>query len=74
MTHDGHTHTYSFNFNNTKIVLLPSKDVGKSKPTRDSTNILSLARLEEEMRDTGTLYILIRNEVSEEVQIPEVAV
>ena len=74
VTHDEHTNTYSFNFDNTKIVLLPSKDVGKSKPTRDSTNLLSLARFEEEMRDTSTLYVLIGKEVSEEVQIPEVAV
>ena len=34
VTHDGHTNTYVFYFNNTKIVLLPSRDVGKSKPTR----------------------------------------
>ena len=68
--HDRHTDTYSFNFNNTKIVLLPSKDIEKSKPTRDSTNLLSFERFEEEMRDTGTLYVLTR----EEVQIPEAAV
>ena len=74
VTHDGHTNTYSFNFNNTKIVLLPSKDVGKSKPTRDSTNLLSLTRFEEEIRDTGTLYVLIDKELSEEVKITEAAV
>ena len=74
MTHDVHANTYSFNFNNIKIVLLPSKDIGKSKPTKDNTNSLSLARFEEEMRDTGTLYVLIRKEVSEKIQIPKVAV
>ena len=74
MTHDGHINTYSFYFNNTKIVLLPSKDVDKSKPTRDNTNFLSLARFEEEMRDTGSLYVLIGKEISEEVKIPEAAV
>ena len=74
MTHDGHTNNYSFNFNNTKIVLLLSKDISKSKPTRYNTNLLSLARFKKEMRDTGTLYALIRKEVSEEVQIPEAPV
>ena len=74
MTHEGHTNINSFNFNNTKIVLLPSKDVSKSKPTRDSTNLLSLARFEEEIKDTGTLYVLIGKEVSEKVKIPEVTV
>ena len=71
MTHDGHTNTYNFYFNNTKIVLLPTRDVGKPKSTWDSTNLLSLVRFEEEVRDTSTLYVLIGNEVSEEVKIPE---
>ena len=74
VAHDWHTNTYSFNFNNIKIVLLPSKDVSKSKPTKDNTNLLSLARFEEEMIDTSTLYVLIGKEVSEEVKIPEAAV
>ena len=51
-----------------------SKDISKSKPPRDSINLLSLARFKEEMSDTGTLYVLIGKEVSEEVQIPEAAV
>ena len=67
VTHDRHTNSYSFFFNNSKIVFLLSKDVDKSKPTRDSTNLLSLARFKEEMRDTGTLYVLIGKEVNEEV-------
>ena len=33
VTHDGHVNTYSFHFNNTKIVLLSSRDFGKPKPT-----------------------------------------
>ena len=74
MTHDRHTNTYSFYFNNTKILLLPSRDVSKPKSTRDSTNLLSLVTFEEEMRDTGTLYVLIGKEVIGEVKIPEEAV
>ena len=74
VTHDGRTNTYIFYFNNTKIVLLPNRDVGKPKSIRDSTNLLSLARFEKEMKDTGTFYVLIRKEVNEEVKIPEEAV
>ena len=55
-------------------MLLPSRDVDKPKSMGDSTNLLSLARFEEEMRDTGTLYVLIGKEVSEEVEIPEAVV
>ena len=74
VTHDGHANTYSFQFNNTKIVLLLSRDFGKPKPTRGSANLLSLARFEEEMRDTGMFYVLIGKEVSEGVDIPEAVV
>ena len=55
-------------------MLLLSRDFGKPKPTRGSTNLLSLARFEEDMRDTGTFYVLIGKEVSEGVEIPEATV
>ena len=74
VTYDGHANTYCFFFNNTKIVLPPSRDVGKPKPTGDSTNLLSLMRFEEVVRDTSTLYVLIGKEVSEVAKVPEEAV
>ena len=74
MTHDGHTNTYSFLFNNTKVVLLPSRDVNKFKHTGDSTNLLSLTRFKEEMRDTGTIYVLLGKDAGEEIKIPKAAV
>ena len=74
VTYDDHANTYSFKFNNIKIVILPSKDFGKPKPTGDCINLLSLARFEKEMRDTCTSYVLIGKEVSDEVQIPEATV
>ena len=55
-------------------MLLPSKDFGKPKPTRDSTNLLSLARFEEKMRYMGTFYVLISKEISEGVDIPKARV
>ena len=74
VTHDGHANTYSFLFNNTKIVLLPSRDIGKPKPTRDSTNLLSLAQFEEEVRDTGLMYVLVGKEASKGVEILKAAI
>ena len=55
-------------------VLLPSKDFGKPKPTGDITNLLSRVRFEEEMRDMGTLYVLIGKEISEGVGVPKTTV
>ena len=74
VTHDKHTNTYSFFFNNTKIVLLPSRDVNKSKPMRDSTNLLSLVRFEEKMQDTGTIFVLIGKNSSEETKVSETTI
>ena len=83
VTHDGHTNTYSFYgytntysffFNNTKIVLLPSRDVNKSKPTGENTNLLSLMRFKEEMRDTDTIFVLIGKKASRETKVSEIVV
>ena len=71
ITHDGHANTYSFLFNNTKIVLQSSRDICKPKPIRDSTNLLSLAQFEEEVRDTGLLYVSVGKKTSKEVEILE---
>ena len=54
-------------------MLLPSRDFGKPKPTRDSTNLLSLVMFEE-MRDTDMFYVLIAKRVSEGVGIPKAVV
>ena len=55
-------------------MLLLSRDFGKPKPTKDSTNLLPFARFEEEIRDTSMFYVLIGKEVSEGVEISEAAV
>ena len=55
-------------------MLLSSRDFSKPKPTGDNNNILSLTRFKEEMRDTGTLYVLIGEEISEGVEVLEAAV
>ena len=50
-------------------MLLPIKAPKKPRPTRDDTNLLSLARFEEEMHDTGTVYVLVRKETEGEMMI-----
>ena len=66
--HDRLANTHNFSFNDTKILLLPSKDIGKSKPSRDNTNLLSLARFEEddERLDLGLRFDLIDAEDEDE--------
>ena len=54
-------------------MLLSNRDFDKPKLNGDNTNLLSLARFEEEMRDMGTFYVLIGKEVNEEVEILEAA-
>ena len=53
--HDGCANTYSFNFNNTKVVLLPSRDIGKSKRNGDNISLLSLARYTTEVSEGTTV-------------------
>ena len=55
-------------------MLLPSMDVNKSKPTGDSTNLLALARFEDEMLDIGTIFFMIGKESSEETKVPEATI
>lgn len=71
--HDGRSNTYSFYFNGTKIVLLPSKSNEKPTPTGDSANLLSLARFEAEIEDSGYVYILLGKETNTEAAIPDKA-
>lgn len=68
-----HKNTYSFYFNNTKIVLLPNKIVEKITPMGNSTNLLSLARFAKEMEDLGHVYVLLGKEVVTKGAIPEKA-
>ena len=68
VVYDEHVNTYSLNFNNTKILLLPSKDIDRSKPSRDSTNLLSLARFEkdDESLDLGPKFDLSNDKDEDE--------
>ncbi|XP_022853001.1 uncharacterized protein LOC111374553 [Olea europaea var. sylvestris] len=55
--HDGYTNTYNFLFGRKKIVLLPDKSLVKA--VGDSTNLLTRAKFEMEMAESGVVYVLV---------------
>ena len=75
--HDGRADTYSFVYKGVKIVLVPNRDSTESKNSKQgdgsSSNMLSLARFEEEVRESDIVFALVGKEVTGEVVIPEVA-
>ncbi|KAI9161122.1 hypothetical protein LWI28_014596 [Acer negundo] len=71
--HDGFKNTYSFDFNGTKIVLLPSKPIEKSKWPGDNANLLTYAKFELELEESEMVYVLVGKETSAELEAPEVA-
>ncbi|PON61627.1 hypothetical protein TorRG33x02_281190, partial [Trema orientale] len=57
--HDGRTNTYSFMFGEKKIALLPGKTTNTPTMTGDSTNLLTQAKFESKMVDSGVVFILV---------------
>ncbi|PKI45517.1 hypothetical protein CRG98_034035 [Punica granatum] len=68
--HDGRTNSYSFVFENVKIVLVPSKETEKPTSMSGETKFLSLARFEKELSESQLVYVLIGKEMAAEVTIP----
>ncbi|KAK0601230.1 hypothetical protein LWI29_022353 [Acer saccharum] len=60
--YDGFLNTYSFSFNSIKITLLPKKEATGSPPSGDSPTLLSLAKFEAEVRESGIVYVLLGRE------------
>ncbi|PKI58866.1 hypothetical protein CRG98_020765, partial [Punica granatum] len=60
--HDGRTNSYSFVFENVKIVLEPSRETVKPTYMGGETKLLSLARFEEELDESQLVYVLIGKE------------
>ncbi|XP_026400290.1 uncharacterized protein LOC113296178 [Papaver somniferum] len=58
-SHDGHKNTYSFLWNDVRIVLVPSKEIAPKPSTGQTTNLLSFKQFEVEAEDAGELYVLI---------------
>ncbi|GKD23630.1 putative CCCH-type zinc finger family protein, partial [Tanacetum coccineum] len=59
-THDGRSNTYSFNKDNVKVMLVPSKAVGLAKSTKKGNeNLLSITNFMDEVDDFGIMYALV---------------
>lgn len=74
VNHDGRKNTYSFMYNNIRIVLLPVREqVPKAVQEKGASTLLTRSRFEEEMRDTGIAYLLISQEQGRyDMEIPEI--
>ncbi|XP_031387122.1 uncharacterized protein LOC116200417 [Punica granatum] len=62
VVHDGRTNSYSFMFENVKIVLVPSKESEKPTFMGVEPKLLSLARFEEEVDESQLVYVKIGKE------------
>ncbi|PKI79487.1 hypothetical protein CRG98_000118 [Punica granatum] len=71
--HDERTNSYSFMFENVKIVLVPSQETEKPTSIGGETKLLSLARFEEELGESQLVYMLIGKEGAAEVRFPTAA-
>ncbi|KAI9174135.1 hypothetical protein LWI28_012455 [Acer negundo] len=71
--HDGFKNTYSFVFHEKKIVLLPSKPSEKIKAHSDTTNLLSYAKFELEIKEVETVYVLMGKETQADMEVPSAA-
>ncbi|XP_026378179.1 uncharacterized protein LOC113272580, partial [Papaver somniferum] len=70
-SHDGHKNTYSFLWNDVRIVLVPSKEIAPKPSTGQTTNLLSFKQFEVEAEDAGELYVLIsKDQQPDESSIP----
>ncbi|XP_031404486.1 uncharacterized protein LOC116213611 [Punica granatum] len=68
--HEGRTNSYSFMFENVKIVLVPSRESERPTSMGGETKLLSLARFEEDVDESQLIYVLIGKEVVGEASIP----
>jgi len=57
--YDGFLNTCTFMFNSTRVVLLPKREVTGGIPKGENNNLLTMAKFEVEIRESGVVYILI---------------
>ncbi|XP_038721986.1 uncharacterized protein LOC120014137 [Tripterygium wilfordii] len=67
---DGRKNTYSFIFESTKIVLLPSQESKGITSSGDKSNLLSHRPFEKALSDSSVVYMLISKEVMTGTKIP----
>ncbi|GKA11185.1 putative CCCH-type zinc finger family protein, partial [Tanacetum coccineum] len=71
-THDGRSNTYSFNKDNVKVTLVPSKVVGLAKPTKKNNEILlSINNFMDEVDESGIMYALVVRDEEPLVSVPQ---
>ncbi|GJY59007.1 putative reverse transcriptase domain-containing protein [Tanacetum coccineum] len=71
-THDGRSNTYSFNKDNVKVTLVPSKVVGLAKPTKKGNEILlSITNFMDEVDESGIMYALVVRDEEPLVSVPQ---
>ncbi|GKC79224.1 putative CCCH-type zinc finger family protein [Tanacetum coccineum] len=71
-THDGRSNTYSFNKDNAKVTLVPSKVVGLAKPTKKGNEILlSITNFMDEVDESGIMYALVVRDEEPLVSVPQ---
>ncbi|GKC36230.1 putative reverse transcriptase domain-containing protein, partial [Tanacetum coccineum] len=71
-THDGKSNAYSFNKDNVKVTLVPSKVVGLAKPTKKGNEILlSINNFMNEVDESGIMYALVVHDEEPLVSVPQ---
>jgi len=66
--YDGFLNTCTFMFNSTRVVLLPKRKITGGIPKGENNNLLTMAKFQAEIRESGVAYILIgRMEVEDSI-------
>jgi len=68
--YDGFLNTCTFIFNSIKVVLLPKKETTGGILTGENNNLLTMAKFEAEIRESGVVYVLIGRMEVENGTIP----
>ncbi|XP_023761648.1 uncharacterized protein LOC111910088 [Lactuca sativa] len=63
VNHDGRANSYSFMFEGVKITLVPSRPTTKVTTNTTTPNLLSMTQFNEEIKETGVVYVLFGKEV-----------
>eukprot|EP00268_Persea_americana_P043098 TRINITY_DN43212_c0_g1_i5.p1 TRINITY_DN43212_c0_g1~~TRINITY_DN43212_c0_g1_i5.p1 ORF type:complete len:723 (-),score=103.29 TRINITY_DN43212_c0_g1_i5:2428-4533(-) len=69
--HDGRRNTYSFVFNNVKVVLYPSTEESPKQVTEKNPNLLTMQHFVGEMVETGIVYLLVVKEQHQNGEVPD---
>ena len=68
--YDGFLNTCTFMFNSIRVVLLPKREVTGGISTGENSNLLTMAKFEAEIRESGVVYMLIGRMENEAGTIP----